>query len=775
MKLQAIRRGALPLIIGLLMALVLIVGVTIAQSSPGFDLSWSAVTGGGGQRQSPNFALEDAAGQTISAISASPGVQIQAGFVGGLAFGPEAGDAYEPDDICSLATVLTVGGAKQAHTFHDTADQDWFKFSAIANKTYIIEVNNLGPQADAIIELHDSCLAAPSGQGSNAFGSTVRLEWNSTKNGDYFIKLQQFDPAFFGNDANYEVSIAIDNVPPSKPLDPRCVSINNTTLGMQWKRNLERDVTQYQVRYTKPGDTEDSIKDVSGSTTTYVELGGLTPGVNYTLRAFALDFSGNLSPASGTVQCTTTTPPDTTLPALTLQQPVIGNVYTTTAAQVTFTGLAQDSGNNLSRVQVRNTTRNVEGFDYSLNGGSDDFRVQDVGMALGDNNIELTVFDTANNTSKQQLQIRRIGDVAGAVIIVAGHNETFGLQLNIYNAANRAYRIFKSGGFSDDDIHYLAPVGQDADGDGTINTDGPSTPAAVQQALTVWAKENGRVGPGKPLFLYLIDHGFTEKFCAAGCGPAGAITPKDLDEWLRDLEAATGGDQVNVVIEACQSGSFIDRFNGDVANSLSKQGRVIITSTGRENNAYASAEGAYFSDAFFSCVADSNSLKACFDQAVSAVSTTGVNQTPWLDDNGDGVYTDGDGSVAQGRTVTRFFSSIRPVIASIDVQRSGPNGTLTATVNEGAEEVALVWAAVYPPGFNEPSGVTLNLNAPTVRLEADPNTPGRYQFTYLNGFTAEGDYRIVFYAQDRLGIHAQPRRYGEVQSLFLPVVRSSGQ
>jgi hypothetical protein len=236
------------------------------------------------------------------------------------------------------------------------------------------------------------------------------------------------------------------------------------------------------------------------------------------------------------------------------------------------------------------------------------------------------------------------------------------------------------------------------------------------------------------------------------------------------LESATGANQVNVFIEACQSGSFIDRFNGDVANSLAKAGRVIITSTGRENNAYASAQGAYFSDAFFSCVADSGSLKACFDQAKDAVEATGVNQTPWLDDNGDGVFNGGDGAVAQGRIVTSFFSSIRPVIASIDVTRQGANGVLSAQIEEGAEEVALVWAALFPPSFAEPSGVTLNLSVPTVRLEPDPVKPGRYLFTYTNGFTEQGDYRIVFYAQDRLGINARPKRFGEELQVFLPLV-----
>jgi hypothetical protein len=422
---------------------------------------------------------------------------------------------------------------------------------------------------------------------------------------------------------------------------------------------------------------------------------------------------------------------------------------------------------------VRNPTANSEGWDYSLTGGSDDFRIQDLRLAIGDNNVQITAHDAAGNTSARQVTVRRLGQVSGGVLIVAGHNETFGLQTNIHNAANRAYRIFQSAGFGDDAIYYLAPTAQDANGDGAPDTDGVTSPTTIQNALTTWAAAGGRVGPDKPLFVYLIDHGFAEKFCAAGCDAAGQVTPAQLDGWLRTLETATGLTEVTVVIEACQSGSFLDRFDGDVANSLSKPGRVIITSTGRENNAYASADGAYFSDAFFSCVADSNHLKACFDEGVAAVASTGINQTPWLDDNGDGVSNSGDGSVAQQRVVTRFFSSVRPQITATAVEQSGVNGVLSARVDDGAEEVSLVWAAVYPPSFVEPSGVTLNLNVPTVRLEPDPSQEGRYTFAYTNGFAEDGDYRIIFYAQDRLGLHATPKQpgVGGVQGIFLPALQ----
>jgi len=104
------------------------------------------------------------------------------------------------------------------------------------------------------------------------------------------------------------------------------------------------------------------------------------------------------------------------------------------------------------------------------------------------------------------------------------------------------------------------------------------------------------------------------------------------------------------------------------------------------------------------------------------------------------------------------------------VERQGSDGVLSATVQEGGETIEVVWAVIFPPSFQEPENVTLNLNVPTVRLNADPNTPGRYSVNYPNGFTEAGDYRIIFYAQDRLGIQALPRAAGEGRAIYLPTI-----
>ncbi|MEZ4620389.1 MAG: hypothetical protein R2867_33460 [Caldilineaceae bacterium] len=54
--------------------------------------------------------------------------------------------------VTALTTSPT-NGAEQLHNFHDVGDQDWIKFTAQAGRTYIIDVENTGSKADAVITL----------------------------------------------------------------------------------------------------------------------------------------------------------------------------------------------------------------------------------------------------------------------------------------------------------------------------------------------------------------------------------------------------------------------------------------------------------------------------------------------------------------------------------------------------------------------------------------------------------------------------------------------
>jgi hypothetical protein len=65
----------------------------------------------------------------------------------------------------------------------------------------------------------------------------------------------------------------------------------------------------------------------------------------------------------------------------------------------------------------------------------------------------------------------------------------------------------------------------------------------------------------------------------------------------------------------------------------------------------------------------------------------------------------------------------------------------------------------------------MELGVPLVRLDADRDVEGLYRVSYPGGFTEEGKYRVVFYAQDRSGAHAQPKLVTVGQpGLYLPLL-----
>jgi hypothetical protein len=515
-------------------------------------------------------------------------------------------------------------------------------------------------------------------------------------------------------------------------------------------------VAGYRLRWgTVSGGPYSGTAPVDGADNTYHQITNLNNGVPYYVVVTARDFTGNESGYSVEIGAIPSASADSTFPSADINRPSADPVYTTTVASLAIRGDATDAGSNLSRVRVRNLTNGTEGWDNGLSGGSDAFAVDAVPLVVGENQIEVTAYDTVDNPGTDTITINRLSGLNGAVVIAGGHNDNSTLQNNINYSTNRAYRVFRDAGFGAEDIFYLSSGPQDADGDGLSDVISTTTPSNVHAAIQ-WAA--GRVGPGVPFYLYLMDHGGIEIWCADGCSSANRITAEDLDNWLDELETTSGCEPdclINVVIEACHSGSFIDRFENP-ANSISEDGRVVIVSTDRTNNAYASAQGAYFSDAFFSAVAESSNLLAAFNQAKSAVALTGNSQNPWLDDNGDGLYNPSDGSYAVNRFVAGFFGALVPEIMTADVNVTDGTGTITVAVERGDEPVDIVWAAVYAPSFQEPEYTSLDLFVPLIELEPDPAHPGQFTANY-NAFGEAGLYRVVIYAEDRAGNQATPR------------------
>ena len=358
-------------------------------------------------------------------------------------------------------------------------------------------------------------------------------------------------------------------------------------------------------------------------------------------------------------------------------------------------------------------------------------------------------------------------------VIVAGHDNRYSLQSNIDTMADMAYRTLLNSGVPKANIRYFGPnPARDVDGNG-LNDDifATVTIAGVRDAVQDWARERG-VRLGVPFYLYLVDHGHYDQFLAAGT--ANRLWAADLNLWLSNLEATSGADNINVIIEACKSGSFIDITTFGPA-AISGRNRVVIASTSSMLNAYPSAQGGYFSDVFWTAVGQNQDLKTAFEWARQAVEATGLSQVPWLDDNGDAVADGRDGTLARGRGLGGAFAGSPPVIDWVQVgQITGGQAAIQAQVRDdfGVSSVRVV---IYPPGFVEPppaqDGTTPVLNVPTKTLGLV--SANLFGVTYT-GFTQTGQYRLVVYAQDMDGNQALPvsvfANVGGSCSVYLPLV-----
>ncbi|MBE2233353.1 MAG: hypothetical protein IAE85_07660, partial [Anaerolinea sp.] len=270
-------------------------------------------------------------------------------------------------------------------------------------------------------------------------------------------------------------------------------------------------------------------------------------------------------------------------------------------------------------------------------------------------------------------------------------------------------------------------------------------------AITEWAPS--LLEPGRALTLYMMDHGDNDQFFVNGV--TEVLDADELNGWLSEVEQAVDDVLINVVIEACRAGSFIQR-----GQSISGPGRVIVTSTSALAPAYASARGAYFSDAFLSVLASDLSVASAFFTARWSAYAAHPGQDAWLDDNGDGRYTTDDGRVAAQRGFGDAGTFPGPVWQPPLIEwaeatwDSSGEGVLRAQVRADSN-IEAVAVLIYPPDFVPPEdGQELVQPVPPVQL-LDGNNDGIFVAQY-DGFIQPGAYRIVFTAVDEDGQPALP-------------------
>lgn len=358
----------------------------------------------------------------------------------------------------------------------------------------------------------------------------------------------------------------------------------------------------------------------------------------------------------------------------------------------------------------------------------------------------------------------------GALVLVAGrYAPDDPLQPNIYNVTNAVYRLFLQHGYSKDRIYYLAPtLSIDADNNGQFDdVNATATQVNLQEAITVWAAN--KVSAERAFNLYMMDHGSYDQLYLDR--PFNEwITAAQVDTWISTLEAAVPNVKVNIIVDACYAGSFIDP-----ADEVSSNNRVVIASTAAYAVAHASSTGSVFSDAFIDALDRGMSLRNAFGEAQWATELAHPDQTPWLDDNGDATpNTQQDGLEAAQRGFayagTFAVQNWPPYVADAELrEQEGSSGQIWAQVLDD-EGVKWAWAVVYPPSYKaeQASDELLPEPVPIPLLDR-----GNHWYAIEhNSFDERGTYRILIYAEDNAEAQSRPRllTVKTGQAVYLPLV-----
>ena len=394
-----------------------------------------------------------------------------------------------------------------------------------------------------------------------------------------------------------------------------------------------------------------------------------------------------------------------------------------------------------------------------------------------------TLYDASSD-----VQTLLVGASAGYAIVVVGKMSDGEGFASHNKTAKRIYQRLKARGFADDNIKYF---NYDTLHEAAIE---PSKPG-VQNAIEVWAAGKLISSPA-PLWIIMIDHGWNGVFYIDDdetMHEEETITPPELDSWMNALEENLGIVNPEALVEkrifvigACYSGSFI--------SSLSKEGRVIVTSAAEDEESYKGPaeppepgepaegirSGEFFLEKLFEELKRGNSLWDSFLEATEKTERftrkggdlghaanryfDDAMQHPLLDDNADGQATNvlsegyGDGILAKD-----IFLGISE---TFDVNPSNDSAELvnvtgTVYLNASPEttsytmwaeandnnSVSTAWMEVrFPSLVLSPKGGTEQPDVPLDR-ELMTLSGSRWEETY-DSFGQAGKYEVYYFVRD---------------------------
>jgi len=229
-----------------------------------------------------------------------------------------------------------------------------------------------------------------------------------------------------------------------------------------------------------------------------------------------------------------------------------------------------------------------------------------------------------------------------AILVFGGAH---GHELRFRNTTKHAYETFKDLGYDDDHIYYMHDVDSSEPG-----VDALSSKTRVHQSITGWMRQNSDENDN--CCFYFIGHGgpaFSERTFQIGIWNItfqgwDFIFPEELNDWIDTVMCNV----FTVILDSCLSGGFI--------KPLSRENRIVITSSPKLWDSFALSQECAFSYHFINKLAEDGSYGEAWMYAdreqlnltnpeipdypfferlgiILALKTT----NPQLDDNGDGI------------------------------------------------------------------------------------------------------------------------------------------
>jgi WD40 repeat protein len=352
-------------------------------------------------------------------------------------------------------------------------------------------------------------------------------------------------------------------------------------------------------------------------------------------------------------------------------------------------------------------------------------------------------------------------------ILVAGGGNYVGnpIVAQTQALADRAFFACLVRGYRRSEIRYVSAFNdwntRDSNNDGLPDADTQATTQTFWSAIDTWSSGTAR------LFLYLVDHGSYNSQTGEWSFRLNAtqyVKATDLDSHLDALQTQTGC-EVILIVDCCFSGGFVQKCKAPAGKR-----RVVISSTTPQDLAiYSPPAGAEsFSFYFFSFAIQGNTLEDCVKWTKLSFASMGNpgGQTPWMDDNNDGVSSKLDGALAAQHVLGRYpaFGLNAPTILDVASTQSvyvRDRVTLWARL-DAAVAAKEVWVIVVSPRASYASGEPVT-NLPRVNLAFSPSL-NRWQAVWSPQLEHSGQCTVTYFAvsEDPLGTRlvATPKSSG---------------